>query len=99
MRALLRFGAPTSSINAADFQAADAVFQMGSPPWRIDLLTSIDGVSFEEAWPERQEWTVDGLEFPVISRRHLIVNKRTVGRTKDLADVEELDKVRQKTTN
>lgn len=96
MRALLRFGAPTSSLSAADFQADDAVFQMGSPPWRIDLLTSIDGVSFDEAWPERELWTIEGLTFPVISRRHLILNKRATGRTKDLADVEELDQERSR---
>ena len=91
MRALLRFGAPTSMLSAQDFQADDAVFQMGNPPWRIDVLTSIDGVTFDEAWSERQQWTIDELEIPVISRRHLIANKRAVGRTKDLADVEALE--------
>jgi len=64
---------------------------MGAPPWRIDLLTSIDGVTFDEAWPEREEWTVEGLKLPVISRRQLLINKRAVGRAKDLADVERLE--------
>lgn len=91
MRALLRFGAPTSMLTTKDFQAEDVVFQMGNPPWRIDLLTSIDGVSFDEAWKERQEWPVEGLAIPIISRHHLIANKRAVGRTKDMADVEELE--------
>jgi hypothetical protein len=91
MKALLRFGAPTESLTAKDFQASDVVFQMGIPPWRIDLLTSIDGVTFEEAWPDRQEWTVDGLIVPVLSRRHLIANKKAVGRAKDLADVATLE--------
>jgi hypothetical protein len=75
MRALLRFGAPTLSLTAQDFQASDVVFQMGNPPWRIDILTSIDGVTFDEAWSERQEWSVEGLAVPVLSRRHLIANK------------------------
>lgn len=91
MLALLRFGAPTSSLTAQDFQSADVVFQMGNPPWRIDILTSIGGVTFDEAWPEREEWSVEELPVPVLSRRHLILNKRTVGRTKDLADVEALE--------
>jgi hypothetical protein len=43
MQALMRFGAPTASLSAADFQSNDLVFQMGIPPWRIDILTSIDG--------------------------------------------------------
>jgi len=91
MQALLRFGAPTSALSAQDFQFADAVFQMGNPPWRIDILTSIDGVTFDEAWPDRQMWVVEELAIPILSRQHLIANKRAVGRTKDLADVEELE--------
>ena len=91
MNALLRFGAPTESLSAKDFQGNDLVFQMGIPPWRIDILTSIDGVTFEEAWADRQEWTVEGLVVPVLGRRHLIANKKAVGRAKDLADVATLE--------
>jgi hypothetical protein len=91
MLALLRFGAPTSHLTAKDFQCDDLIFQMGSPPWRIDILTSIDGVTFDEAWPERKEWVVDGLSLPILSRQHLLTNKRAVGRAKDLADVERLE--------
>lgn len=54
-------------------------------------MTSIDGVSFEDAWLEKCEWNVDGLKLPVLSRRHVILNKRTVGRAKDLADLEQLE--------
>jgi hypothetical protein len=92
MRALYRFGAPTSNLSEADFQSPDLIFQMGAPPWRIDILTAIDGVTFDEALPERSEWIVNGLTLPVLSRRHLLVNKRAVGRAKDLADVESLEK-------
>jgi hypothetical protein len=92
MRALLRFGAPTSSLTAKDFQIEDVVFQMGNPPWRIDILTSIDGVTFDEAWADCEGWHIEGLTVPVLSRRHLIANKRAVGRLKDLADVEALEK-------
>jgi hypothetical protein len=91
MRALLRFGAPTTHLSAADFLSDDLVFQMGAPPWRIDILTSIDAVTFDEAWLDRQELLVEDLPLPVLSRRHLIVNKKAVGRAKDLADVEHLE--------
>jgi len=94
MQALYRFGAPTSNLSAADFQSPDLIFQMGSPPWRIDILTAIDAVTFDEAWPERGELVLDGLKLPVLSRRHLVANKRAVGRAKDLADVESLEKGR-----
>jgi hypothetical protein len=95
MRALTRFGAPTSQLKPEDFQSDDLVFQMGNPPWRIDILTSIDGVSFDEAWPERTECAIDGLSLPVLSRKHVLLNKRTVGRAKDLADVEQLENQQQ----
>ena len=91
MRALIQFGAPTSRLSPADFQSDDLVFQMGNPPWRIDLLTSIDGVTFEEAWMDRHEWSVDGLTLPIISRRHLVINKRAAGRPKDIADAARLE--------
>ena len=91
MRALVRFGAPTSNLSERDFQSDDLIFQMGRPPMRIDILTSIEAINFDEAWPERTDWIVDGVKLPVISRRHLLVNKRAVGRTKDLADIERLE--------
>lgn len=91
MTALLRFGAPTAQLSLQDLLCEDLIFQMGVPPSRIDILTSIDAVTFDEAWAERNEWVIDELKVPVLSRRHLLVNKRAVGRTKDLADVERLE--------
>jgi hypothetical protein len=64
------------------------VWQLGGEPLRIDVLTGIEGVTFDEAWPRCDHATIDGLDIPVISRRDLIVNKRTVGRHRDLADLE-----------
>jgi len=55
---------------------------------RIDVLTSIDGVSFAEAWPERTGTSYGGQAVPVISRRHLEQNKRASGRPQDLADLD-----------
>jgi hypothetical protein len=66
------------------------VFQIGGGPLRIDIITSIDGVRFEDAYPRRLTAQIDGLQVPVISRDDLIANKRATGRTQDLEDVERL---------
>lgn len=90
-QALARFGAPMSSLGLEDLQAAGVVVQIGVAPRRIDLLTSIDGVEFDDAWANRRDVEVEGLRVPVIGRRHLITNKRAVGRPQDLADVARLE--------
>lgn len=87
-RALANFGAPMDQVTIADFEDDDTVWQLGVEPLRVDVLTGIEGVTFDDAWPRREHATIDGLEVPVISRRDLIVNKRTVGRHQDLADLE-----------
>jgi hypothetical protein len=87
MRALREFGAPTGDLAIADLVTPDLVFQIGIEPNRIDILTSIDGVEFEEAWAERMITHIDELDVPILSLRHVIVNKRAVGRPRDVADV------------
>ena len=64
----------------------------GSRPLRIDVLTGIDGVAFDEGWADRLTATFADLPVPVLSATHLIRNKRAVGRTQDLADVEWLER-------
>jgi hypothetical protein len=91
MAALKRFGAPLGGIEARDFQTPDTVFQIGVAPRRIDLLTTIDAVEFEEAWREREEVEVVGLKVPVVGRRHLLRNKRATGRPKDESDARLLE--------
>lgn len=86
-RALSGFGAPLDSLTQADLSSEGLVFQIGVAPQRIDLLTSIDGVEFETAWPDRLETEVSGLTVPVISRQQLAANKRASGRPQDLADL------------
>lgn len=86
MGALTEFGAPLHALEVADLESPDLVFQVGVVPRRIDILTGIDGVSFDEAWPERYEVRVSDLMVPVIGRRHLSRNKRATGRPKDAAD-------------
>ena len=90
--ALRQFGAPVQDLAVADLTQAGTVFQIGVAPIRIDVLTAIDGVTFEEAWPDRLVARFVDLEVPVLSAAHLVRNKRTVGRTQDLADVEWLEK-------
>lgn len=92
-RALIAFGAPLSAFDVSleDLQRPDTVVQIGLPPDRIDLLTSISGVAdFEAAWRGRVEHAVRGRRVPFLGRSELLRNKRAAGRRKDLADVEAL---------
>ena len=92
IRALVRFGAPISNLSAADFTASDLVVQLGIEPCRIDLLTGIDGVSFDEAWENRVKIVVAEVEINVLSREHLLKNKLAAGRDKDQGDINWLKK-------
>ena len=92
IEALREFGAPVQDLAVADLCLAGTVFQIGVAPIRIDVLTAIDGVTFEEAWPDRLVARFVDLEVAVLSAAQLVRNKRTVGRTQDLADVEWLEK-------
>jgi hypothetical protein len=95
IEALAAFGAPLHDLTAQDLTQPGVVFQIGVAPLRIDVLTSIDGVTFEEAWTERLSTSFAGQTVPVLSTRHLIRNKRAVGRTQDLADVEWLEQKKE----
>ena len=86
-RALERFGASRSRLKQEDLMVPENVFQIGVPPRRIDILTSIDGVAFDEAWCERKEFEIEGRRLSVIGREQLLKNKRASGRPKDLADI------------
>jgi len=91
MRALRAFGVPTLDLTEEDLMKPDLVFQIGVEPRRIDILTSIDGVDFDQAWQHRIVARIDDVDVPVIGLQQLIKNKRAVGRTKDLADIEQLE--------
>jgi hypothetical protein len=77
-------------VRREDLTRADTVVQIGLPPRRIDLLTSITGVGFDEAWPARVMHEVVDLAIPFLGRAELVRNKRATGRAKDLADLEAL---------
>jgi hypothetical protein len=83
---LARFGAPVAEITYEELAEPGLFLQIGVAPVRIDILTEIDGVGFDEAWADRIELDFEGVGVPVISRRHLLVNKKAAGRPKDLAD-------------
>jgi hypothetical protein len=90
---LSSFGSPLSDVTPDDLMRAGTVFQIGIAPLRIDLLTSIDGVSFSEAWPDRQTSMLGEVPVFVISRHHLIANKKSSARPQDIADINELETV------
>jgi hypothetical protein len=87
MRALKRFGAALLDLTEEDLATSDTVFQMGMAPSRIDVLTGISGVTFDQAWPSRMTVAIEGLMVPVIGRDDLLRNKAASGRPKDLADL------------
>ena len=90
-RSLARFGAPLSQVSVGDFTEPNLIFQIGLVPRRVDVLTSISGVEFEEAWLERKQLVLEGIAIPVLSRRLLIKNKRATGRAKDEIDARWLE--------
>ena len=93
LAALAAFGAEPEEVTATQFENPRTLLVLGREPFRVDILTDIPGVSFDEAWSEREEVSLDGVEIPLISKRLLVRNKRASGRLQDLADAEELEKI------
>ena len=92
--ALTRFGAPLGDLTPSDLDHAGTGFKMGMPPRRIDILTQIEGITFEAAWPNRIEAAFgDGVRCPVIGLADILINKRAAGRPQDLADVAVLERI------
>ena len=92
--ALHEFG--FAGLAATDFLEPDEIVQLGNPPNRIDLITTCEGLEFESAYPLRQKVNLDGLEVYFLDLESLLVNKRTVGRPQDKADVSNLQKKSRK---
>lgn len=89
VRAIEKFGFSDLGLTAEDFSRGQIV-QLGVAPNRIDLLTSLSGVGFDDAWATREEGELDGLRVSFISKEMLKQNKRACGRLQDLADLEYL---------
>lgn len=94
-RALAAFGTPLSELSESDLTTPDLVFQIGVAPRRIDIMTSVTGVGFEEAWPTRAEARYGDVGFPVIGIDALIKNKQALGRPRDVLDLELLRRHRR----
>jgi predicted nucleotidyltransferase len=94
--ALAEFGAPleTDGLMARDFATPDLTYQIGRPPLRVDIITRIDGVVFQEAWSRRTPGKMAGVDVYFISLDDLIRNKEASGRA---SDVEHLKQLRKKT--
>jgi hypothetical protein len=91
MRALAAFGAPVAEITEEDFARPGVIYQIGVPPGRIDILTELTGLRFEEAWPDRIRRPFGELDVDFIDRDSFLRNKRATGRLKDLSDIEGLN--------
>jgi predicted nucleotidyltransferase len=89
--ALRSFGAPLTNLTPDDFAEEGYFYQMGVPPVRVDILMSIPGLSFQEAWEKREEVNFDGVKLPFISKQDLIISKRASGRPQDILDAEALE--------
>jgi len=89
-RALQRFRAPLSKMKVGDFAEPQVLYQIGIPPSRIDIMTSVTGLEFDEAWPNRIMASFGDVVVPVLGLEDMRKAKRAAGRLKDLADLEEL---------
>lgn len=90
------FGFGTLGLKENDFLQENYVTQLGYPPLRIDILNSISGVDFDEAYVEKMETEVDDLKIAFISANDFIKNKQATGRAKDLGDIESLKREEKK---
>ena len=91
LQALSEFGAPLGDLNQDDLSKLGLSSRLACRRFGIDVITAIDGVEFAEAWPDRLKTSFGGVPVFVISRHHLITNKKTSARLQDLADVERLE--------
>ncbi|MFA4911153.1 MAG: DUF6036 family nucleotidyltransferase [Desulfobacteria bacterium] len=93
--ALKEFGAPLADLNADDFTRKDYFYQMGRLPLRVDIMMSIPGVDFEDAWKNREFVELDDFKIPFISRSDLIRAKEASGSPQDKIDIDKLKEAEQ----
>lgn len=91
LKALQRFGAPLNNVTRADLQKDGIVFQIGIAPRRIDIITGATGLQFEKVYERSLAVNIEGIEVRIPPIDDLILNKKASGRTKDLADAEALE--------
>ncbi|MCU0293685.1 MAG: hypothetical protein MUF10_17160 [Thermoanaerobaculaceae bacterium] len=90
--ALVEFGAPLAGLTVEDLAIPGIIYQMGVPPYRIDVITELSGIDFAAGWEGHAEATIKDVRVPIISRAALVANKRAVGRPKDLMDLDLLER-------
>ncbi|MEO8383054.1 MAG: hypothetical protein ABI779_25580 [Acidobacteriota bacterium] len=90
--ALESFGAPLFDFTLEELARPGMTFQLGMPPYRIDILTELTEVTFDEAWANRTISDFGGATYPVIGKREFIRNKRATGRPQDLVDADHVDR-------
>ncbi|MCH7227487.1 nucleotidyltransferase [Haloferula sp. A504] len=88
--AMLKFGAWLSHMDVGDFSQPGVMFQIGVPPVRVDLLTSVPGLEFPGCWTRREAVRIGGIEVPFLGLDDLILAKQRAGRDQDLLDLEKL---------
>jgi predicted nucleotidyltransferase len=94
IRALQRFGAPLHNLTRKDLQTDGIVFQIGVAPRRIDIMTGVSGLTFEDTFGHTTVINIEGIDVHIPSVEDLIRNKKATGRIKDLADVEVLESLK-----
>ncbi len=92
LKTLKEFGFQELEVAIEDLTTPDKIIQIGYPPLRIDILTSIDGVEFGEAWDQKISGEYGEQAMQLINRDHLIQNKKASGREKDQRDLKDLEK-------
>ncbi len=93
--AIREFGFASLGLEASDFYDPDVIVQLGQEPNRIDLITRIDGVTFDEVWQGKVAGRLGDTAVWFISASDYVKNKRAAGRTKDLADAEEIERLKR----
>jgi hypothetical protein len=94
LRALSRFGAPLHNLTREDLLKDGTIFQIGVAPRRIDIITTASGLQFEPTYRNSISINIEGIEVRIPSIEDLILNKRSTGRTRDLADAEALESLK-----
>ncbi len=94
MRALRRFGSPLHNLTRKDLQTDGTIFQIGVAPRRIDIITTASGLQFKEVYNRSMPLKIEGIDVRIPLIDDLIRNKKASGRTKDLADAEALQSLK-----
>lgn len=97
LEVLQEFGVPTEQLSDDLFKNKGNFFKIGKPPWRIDLITSIEGLSFNKIFRRSLAIEIDGLTLQIASRQDLIESKKIANRPQDLIDIAALEKVPKST--